>query len=97
MKYVITEQQLNNMTNIIQEYANTLEYDGVCRIEIWNDELPKGISGDIYVVFDKKWLSRYSDQSDIIHFTTKTKREIQEDLETFFSLTFNIYSYSDNC
>lgn len=103
MKYIITEEQLNNVVSnnperiieLIERLIDTMDMEGVCDVKVYSGEDEDLETFSVYVVVNRKWYLTDNDKTKerknrIIH---EIKQSIKRRLKSYLNLDVYVGSY----
>lgn len=108
MKYIITEEQLNNVVSnnperiveLIERLIEPMDMEGVCDVKVYSGEDEDLETFSVYVVINRKWYltddyTTKERKNRIIH---EIKQTIKRRIKSFLNLDVYVGSYvsSDN-
>jgi hypothetical protein len=98
MKYNINESQVEKITNLIQNFLNSLEYTYVCYFTV--DYIEEYDVFDINVFFDRSHVIFLYERggSDLqIKWSKSIINKLRDDVSAFINYKFDIYSHVADC
>ena len=103
MKYIITEEQLNNVVSnnpqriieLIERLIDTMDMEGVCNVKVYSED-PETFSEDpetfsVYVVVNPEWY--LTDKYDIKERKNRIIQEIKQSIKRRLKLYLNLDVY----
>ena len=100
MKYIITEEQLNNVVSnnperiieLIERLIDTMDMEGVCNVKVYSED-PETFS--VYVVVNPEWYltDKYDIKERKNRIIQEIKQSIKRRLKSYLNLDVYVGSY----